>query len=319
MWLFSFVNPTEYDELFWTTPGYIGHDDPDHMATLLVHQKATVGAVLTPSELPPGSILGRMAATIPSEQQRSYAIRLQEDFDDPTQLFGSRIRVLSGAAAGRELYVNSQDEGVISVVGEVTPELFDGVEPGDEIEIDNRKLVSWSYSHRYHVDFAGITVEDPATGERTFVPEFAGVRESVVDGKPIHPQMPSTGGTIAGYHTGKFAGKMIFVNHTADSMMWPVGAGTYHRRAREQLGDALDDQFRMWWVEHGTHGPAEFIGPAMTDDKETGHWRCAVRARRRSPTAGDARHHRVGRRRCRARTEHQLPLLLRQRLGARRR
>ena len=66
---------------------------------------------------------------------------------------------------------------------------------------------------------------------------------------------------------------MIFVNHTADSMMWPVGAGTYHRRAREQLGDALDDHFRMWWVEHGTHGPADFIGPAMTDDKEPGHWR----------------------------------------------
>jgi hypothetical protein len=41
-----------------------------------------------------------MAATIPSEQQRA-AIRLQEDFDDPTQLFGSRIRVLSGAAAAR--------------------------------------------------------------------------------------------------------------------------------------------------------------------------------------------------------------------------
>jgi hypothetical protein len=29
----------------------------------------------------------------------------------------------------------------------------------------------------------------------------------------------------------------------------------------------------MWWVEHGTHGPAAFMGPAMTDDKEPGHWR----------------------------------------------
>jgi hypothetical protein len=79
--------------------------------------------------------------------------------------------------------------------------------------------VSWAYSHRYHVDFADITVEDPATGERTFVPEFAGVRDR---GRraTIHPQMPAPGHD-RGYHTGKFAGKMIFVNHTADSMMWP--------------------------------------------------------------------------------------------------
>jgi hypothetical protein len=66
------------------------------------------------------------------------------------------------------------------------------------------------------------------------------------------------------------AGKMIYVNGTSDTLMWPIGAATYDRKVRSHLGDATDDSYRLWWVEHHPHGNAELVGPFLTAEKDPG-------------------------------------------------
>jgi hypothetical protein len=262
----------DYYDDFWTTAGFAGHDEPEHMATLLIDQKFTIGTVLKLSDLPPENFMARIALSS-GAPDRNYCIRLVEDLDDPTQLFGARIRVLSGAAAGRELHISGCDDGVIQVVGEKTPELFDNVEAGDEIEIDNRRFIAWCHLHQHTIDLDTTTITDPATGDRVFAPEFGGIRAGVVDTIPLAPQVDAYSRRMESYDTGRFEGKMIYVNCTNDSLMWPIGVAAYHRRVRDHLGDAADDSFRLWWVEHGTHGPAEILGPMMTEHKDAGAWR----------------------------------------------
>ncbi|MGE3834467.1 MAG: PKD domain-containing protein [Acidimicrobiia bacterium] len=273
-WLWSaFTVDPQYLHDFWDVPGYLGHDSPACVAHLVVDRTAKVTKVIRLSELGPNVLVARIA-TAGAASDQSYGIDVDADFPDRQVLFGSKLTVVDGKAAGRVLYVSGASRSMIMSAGEMNSDLFDGVEVGDEVHIDNRDFIAWSYFHRYNLGLDGYSIDDPTTGTRTLAPEFGGLRAWTVDGVPVFPQRPplaTTGGGTG--HTGRFTGKVIHVNATHDSMVWPTGVAAYARKVRDHQGDATDAVYRLWWVENAGHGAPEFIGPMVTAEKDPGVWR----------------------------------------------
>jgi hypothetical protein len=59
---------------------------------------------------------------------------------------------------------------------------------------------------------------------------------------------------------GRFNGKMIVVQALMDEAAYPWGADWYRERVEAALGPALDDRYRLWFVENAMH-VAQGVGP----------------------------------------------------------
>jgi hypothetical protein len=185
------------------------------------------------------------------------------DLADPARAYMAKVKILTGAAAGRELLIASVDDDVINPFSEITPEVFNGVLPGDEVEIDNRDFVAWSHYHWY-------TVQRP-DGSELFDRNLA---PWAVDGHPLYPQRlvrPVSANAPTNYK-GTISNKMIYVQPTHDAQVWPTSIFPYVDELQKNLGDVFDDHFRLWYVENSPHGAPEFLGPALTDEKDPGVW-----------------------------------------------
>jgi hypothetical protein len=236
----------QYFDDFWSVPGYMGADGG--LDDVLVDEKITVERVVTGSELAaavgdgdaPLAVLfaARMAADLP--------LGVAVANGDVQRLLGCRIRVLSGAAAGREMYCTGTVGDVLLGGGDVKLR-FEDVAPGDELAVDNRQYLAFAYYHRHQV------VED--------APEY---QQFMLDGRPIYPQRPSfsNSGLLSGDSpTGAITGKMIVMQNAMDAACWPNAALSFRRAVRAHLGDRLDDHYRLWFMDNAAHIPASFLPP----------------------------------------------------------
>src|ERR1700728_3523399 len=136
-------DPGYYDD-FWHTAGYLGHDDPQRLSHLVIDTKATVTRVLSAAEAG-ADIAFVLAATAGAGRDHSVGISVDSNVADPEALFGARITFTTGRAAGRSVVISTVTGDVLSTSGEHAPELFDGVEPGAELAIDNRDFIAWCH------------------------------------------------------------------------------------------------------------------------------------------------------------------------------
>ncbi len=117
---------------------------------------------------------------------------------------------------------------------------------GDEVLIDNSDyLASQSYHrHQVHPGF----------------PQFDQFRSG---GQAIYPQRPKLMGPRAARYncgsvqTGRFAGKMIVVQHLMDEAAYPSQAHFYRQMVEATLGPQVDDHYRLWFVDHAMHHAPE--------------------------------------------------------------
>ncbi len=95
------------------------------------------------------------------------------------------------------------------------------------------------------------------------------------DGTPIYPQRDVLLGPVgafnaAGSHqTGQFDGKIIVVQTLMDMDSLPWQADWYRSRVEEALGSNLDDNHRLWFIDHAQHKTPEesdLIAQAHTVD-----------------------------------------------------
>ena len=199
----------EYFDAFWTEPGHAGADGVLDRGVIDV--KTTVDKVLTSAEAAayPFTGFGRMFTMAPPEKKIAIVLK----GDSLERIEGSRITIRSGAAAGRSLYCTTSAGGAIvgSSIGEAQTLLFDGVEPGDEVSVDNRDFLAYCYYYRHHA-----------------TPELA--RRLFIDGKPIYPQ--HEGGSMIEFsspvfgpidRTGTIKHPVFVLQHTHDTSGWPVG------------------------------------------------------------------------------------------------
>jgi hypothetical protein len=224
------ADPDYYDG-FWTTPGFAGHDEPHLFADdLIVDTRVTVKEMLTSAELAQRGY-GRVITIEGGDLANGAVI-------DPVDGYavGCSVRVLTGKAAGRQLWCVGQFDGTtitVDGVGEAGNLRFDGVLPGDELEVDNRRFLAFTMRYRHLVD-----------------PNAPSQSHLAIDGVPIYPQLtvepvgigPHMG--VADW-SGRFTGKVLTVQNTHDSMIWPS-------ESRYEEGT---DRWAIRWTEGAEHVP----------------------------------------------------------------
>jgi poly(3-hydroxybutyrate) depolymerase len=258
-----------YFQDFWNKPGHLGHDEPERIAPLVFDFTATVERVLSLSDMPATTLAGRLASAGAVSDLVS-AITINPGLDDPTRYFGARIEILTGDAAGRVVPCTQSEEGLLATSIESHAELFAGVKPGDEVRIDNRDFVAWCHLFLHQLDLADDGHLDA---------EWGGLTAWMIDGKPMYPQIPTNligaGGGPQG-HSGRFEGKVVHVNTSADSMVWPNGAVGWTHKIVAQQGESRHERYRMWWIENSPHAEPGMLLPAVTAQKDGAKWRAEL-------------------------------------------
>ncbi|MDT7551338.1 MAG: hypothetical protein QOE84_3732 [Actinomycetota bacterium] len=263
MWLWTAMAETmveedsDYFSSFWTVPGYIGHDEPERVAGDVLNETVRVRRVITARDLstdPAFSgpefqtirFMASMMGTSDVAYDMPYAIEVEGLGAGYRK--GAGVRVLTGDAAGRQLYAT----GVVGDVfacdgrGEANLKRFTGVSVGDEVQVDNRDFLAFCYIARHHL------LDDPC---------YDSLR---VDGWPVYPShdAPLMSPLMGVCYSGQYDGKLLWQHHTHDSSVWPINGLTYHRAvvgAQGLVGAA--DSFRLRWIENAEHGPAAMVPP----------------------------------------------------------
>ncbi len=246
---------------FWTKPGYLGADKPESLAKDRLQEKAVIQKIITKKvayemglELGdnPGEARGSAdsawrnldtkADTIPIAFQ--LATKLPE-----VQFLGGELMVLSGSQTGKELVAKAID-GNLVILGMSDPTVSSQLKEGDEVQIDNSNYLAAQTYHRHQVPGPEYPVWD----------QF---RDN--DGNPKFPQRPMligplfTQSTVGSLPAGKFDGKMILLGSLWDTEAYPWQSDWYRDRIKEQLGDSIDDKFRIYFTDHANH--ADFANP----------------------------------------------------------
>ena len=231
-----------YFEDFWKLPGYAGADKFDQLKPYIIQRKAKVTSVVPISKAMEPATL-QWYAVLPPDLP--FAVTL--DIPGTEEFYGCEMTVLSGAAKGRNLFINGTFNG-LSGFPERTPEMMRGIKPGDEVMLDNRRFLALLHHFLHSVEAS--PAEQKITGSKV---TRAG-RPFAPDGVPLYPQrppMPSMGAIEP-----KLDSKMIYVASTQDIYVWPITAG-YPETYRARYGDKLDERFRVYWAEHGAIGPPQ--------------------------------------------------------------
>jgi hypothetical protein len=153
---------------------------------------------------------------------------------------GAGIKVVSGNAAGRQLYAMYAGGDIFACDGrrEANVLRFDGVEPGDLVHIDNRAFLAFCYFYRHHV------MEDP---------QFDFLRPGGHHTYPQHP-VPLQSPLMGVAYSGQYEGKLLWVHHTHDSSLWPPQGLVYPEAVERAQGiAAVTEKFCLRWTENAEH------------------------------------------------------------------
>jgi Tannase and feruloyl esterase len=251
-------DPTYFAD-FWTQPGYVGHDQPELVAGDLIDQTLVVTRVLTARDLlessefagPEHQAMRTLVAVMANGANAfdtPFAVQLEGVKQDGYRL-GSGLRVLSGRAAGRQLYCNFAvgDVFYCDGPGEANLLRFSGVLPGNEVHIDNHKFLAFCYFARHHL------MDDE---------QFDFLR---VDSIPIYQQhpVPEMSPLMGVSYSGQFSGKLIWIHHTHDASLWPPQGVIYERAVIAAQGaDGAAEHFRLRWTQNAEHGAPDRLASA---------------------------------------------------------
>src|SRR5678816_3104770 len=78
-------------------------------------------------------------------------------------------------------------------------------------------------------------------------------------GEPIYPQREVLIGPISAFNgagsvqNGRYTGKMIVLESLLDIDALPWQADWYRSKVKEAIGDRLDEEFRMYFIDHAQH------------------------------------------------------------------
>jgi hypothetical protein len=253
----------EYFTNFWSKRGFIGHDAPDRLQGRLMQFTTTVKAVHTGAELSSEFMVAMALASAGAQPLAGFGALL--DVDEPHKLFMAKLTVRSGKAAGREMYVTRVlDDGVVLPFAQKCPEMFDDVQPGDEIDVDNRDWLAFCHLYQHSVEW---NIPGLHTDGRRVPSDY---ERFAVDGNPVHIQSPAADYPLD--LVDPWPGKMIYIGAVLDICIWPTIVGSFDEYVRSVMGDRIDDHYRLWWVENCTHVRAEM--PMMfTPEKDPRVWR----------------------------------------------
>jgi hypothetical protein len=260
------TDDADYFEAFWTNPGYVGHDEPHHVLDDLIDTTASVSRVVTAQDLmDDDTFAGPEFDAI--RPMTMIMASMGGGFDLPIAIevkglgegyrLGAGVRILTGPAAGRQLYCLGYGQDVLFCDGhgEANLERFKGVSVGDEVRVDNRAFLAFCYYARHHI--SGDVLYDYAR----------------LGGKPVYPQheVPLQSPLMGVPYSGQYEGRLLWVHHTHDSSLWPPQGVIYEQAVREAQGpDRAAERFRLRWTENAEHIPPFML--ASPPNRSTTTW-----------------------------------------------
>lgn len=254
---------------FWHKPGYLGFDNPpslqrDHIQTKAVVKRIIgqteaeqLGLVKPLSKADRGSA-DRAWASMGSEiKEKPVAYEIDQKVDMPT--LGGELMMLSGKGKGQQLQITGAKDGYVTLAAVNQPQLLPLLKVGDSVQVDNSDWLAVETYYRHQVPTKDYYVWN----------QFRGYNDV-----PIYPQRPKllgpmfTRGAAGCLPTGKIHGKMILCCSVWDREAFAWQGDWYRRHIIEHLGSATDDNFRLWYTDHATHGgeddPTEVVDYTTT-------------------------------------------------------
>ena len=258
-----------FREDFWNKPGYFGYDNPPSLQRDHIQAKAVVkriigqteaeqlGLVAPLSEADRGSA-DRAWASMGSEiKEKPVAYELDQKVDMPT--LGGELMMLSGKGKGQQLQITGAKGGYVTLAAVNQPQLLPLLNVGDSVQVDNSDWLAVETYYRHQVPTKDYYVWN----------QFRGYND-----QPIYPQRPMllgpmfTRGAAGCLPTGKIHGKMILCCSVWDREAFAWQGDWYRKHVTEFLGNATDDNFRLWYTDHATHGgeddPTEVVDYTTT-------------------------------------------------------
>jgi len=244
-----------FEKDFWNTPGYLGANptasltkariqQPSHIkAGITIDESVRLGLTQAMSPTERGTADAAWKAIGGGEKSMPVAFHLTDALPD-IEFLGGDLQILSGSAAGKVLQI-TKIQGDKVVLGPADAAVLAQIKPGDRVQVDNSNFLAVQTFHRHQIP-----------GKEYYV--YDQFRDKV--GKPIYPQRPMllgplfTRGAAGVLPTGKFTGKMILLESLWDREAFPWQADWYRSRVQDNLGDKLNDHFRLWYTDHALHG-----------------------------------------------------------------
>jgi hypothetical protein len=261
MWLWTSIadmlqrEDAAYFENFWTKPGYVGHDNPEFVEADLITHKGAVNRVVTGREFRDSDEFSGaefsaarpfvvLLATMMGHLDLPIGVQLQGI--NRGYRTGAGVRVMTGEAAGRQMYCLNHGGDFLFCEGQGEANLlrFSGVKTGDEVLIDNRAFLAFNYYYRHHISDDAI---------------YDFLR---VDGRPVFPQhgVPLQSPLMGVPYSGRYEGKLMWIHHTHDASLWPP-QGLFYKQAVEQAQgpEGTARNFRLRWSENAEHSGPNFM------------------------------------------------------------
>ncbi|GAA4466396.1 hypothetical protein GCM10023189_48380 [Nibrella saemangeumensis] len=249
-----------FTEDFWKVPGYLGANPPASLLKARIQQPNKIKAGISIDEAVNLGLTKPMSPTERGTADAAWkamggveggmpvAFQLTDMLPDRgtanTDFLGGDLIIKSGAAAGKTLQI-TKIAGNNVVLGPVDPTVLALVKPGDDVQVDNSNFLAVQTYHRHQIP-----------GKEYYV--YDQFRDST--GKPIYPQRPMllgplfTRGAAGVLPTGKFKGKMILLESLWDREAFAWQADWYRSKVKENLGERINDNFRLWYTDHALHG-----------------------------------------------------------------
>jgi hypothetical protein len=244
-----------FEKDFWNTPGYLGANPTASLIKARVQQPSQIKAVIAIDE---AVSLGLTQAMSPTERgtadaawkaiggvEKSMPVAFQlTDALPEIEFLGGDLQILSGAAVGKVLQI-TKIQGDKVVLGPADAAVLAQIKPSDRVQVDNSNFLAVQTFHRHQIP-----------GKEYYV--YDQFRDK--EGKPIYPQRSMllgplfTRGAAGVLPTGKFTGKMILLESLWDREAFPWQADWYRSKVQDNLGDKLNDHFRLWYTDHALHG-----------------------------------------------------------------
>ncbi|HET8970626.1 MAG TPA: hypothetical protein VFN19_06185, partial [Candidatus Nanopelagicales bacterium] len=238
---------------FWSVPGYLGAESGSSVQAARLVLDTRIASTL-------GEGAPEVSTHLPARQsqpaggvdeswhgsRRSAVAAIRLAAPAPVDSQGAELHVLSGDAAGARLMLRAVvgDLAVLDLGND--PDVVDRLRTGDRVRVDNSNVLAAQTYHRHQV---------PADGGFAVWDQF---RDG--DGTPSHPQRPMligprmAAGAAGSAQSGRFDGKMIMVASLLDREAYPWQADWYRTQVTGQLGEAADEHYRLWYVDHAVHG-----------------------------------------------------------------
>lgn len=258
-----------FHEDFWNKPGYLGYDNPASLRRDRVQTKGVIKRIIGQADAEQLKLVKPQSEADRGTADRAWAsmgselkdkpVAYQIDIDVNEIGMGGDMIILSGKGKGQVLQITKTDGRYVVLAPVNEPKLLTFLNTGDSVQVDNSDFLAVQTYYRHQIPPMDYYVWN----------QFRGYNNV-----PIYPQRPMligpliTMGASGTVPDGKINGKMILCCSVWDREAFAWQGDWYRNRVKQHLGDATDDNFRLWYTDRATHGevddPTEVVSYSST-------------------------------------------------------